>query len=164
MATESDLDRNAIFEKSVSSSIDAFDERFSFRFASIKRMHVEVGRKQTEDYQKRLDKLKEEEVRRLFFNHRSLLSLMILVELHGEITLSTSGGSTDAQSNLRTVDDRPGVVCTGERTSFRSRRDLFLSSKNDFDPLSVSMPQHQPISSKVTLLLFDELRQRSSRF
>ena len=34
----------------------------SIRFASIKRMHDEVGRKQTEDYQKRLQKLKEEEV------------------------------------------------------------------------------------------------------
>ena len=32
------------------------------RFASIKRMHDEVGRKQTEDYQRRLQKLKEEEV------------------------------------------------------------------------------------------------------
>ncbi|CAF4850877.1 unnamed protein product [Rotaria sp. Silwood1] len=45
MASDSELDRNAIFEK----------------FASIKRMHDEVGKKQTEDYQKRLQKLKEEE-------------------------------------------------------------------------------------------------------
>lgn len=34
----------------------------SIRFASIKRMHDEVGKKQTEDYEKRLQKLKEEEV------------------------------------------------------------------------------------------------------
>ena len=32
------------------------------RFASIKRMHVEVSRQQTEDYEKRLQKLKDEEV------------------------------------------------------------------------------------------------------
>ncbi|UJR08916.1 hypothetical protein I4U23_013169 [Adineta vaga] len=45
MASENELDRNTIFEK----------------FASIKRMHDEVGRQQTEDYQRRLQKLKEEE-------------------------------------------------------------------------------------------------------
>ncbi|CAF0967302.1 unnamed protein product [Adineta ricciae] len=45
MAAESELDRNAIFEK----------------FASIKRMHDEIGRQQTEDFRKRLEKSKEDE-------------------------------------------------------------------------------------------------------
>ena len=118
------------------------------RLASIKRMHVEVGRKQTEDYQKRLDKLKDGEVRRIFFPITYEPNTCDpLVELHAEITRSTSSRSTHAQLNFSTVDERLNL--NAEEPLCRFRRDPFLSSKIDFDPSSVSMPQHQPISSKV---------------
>lgn len=70
-------------------------------------MHVEVGRKQTEDYQKRLDKLKDEEVLCVLFSiTKELNTYDLLVELHGEIALSTSRRSTHAQSNLSTVEEK----------------------------------------------------------
>jgi hypothetical protein len=66
MASDGELDRNAILEKYYCPIclIIIYFVLFIYliRFASIKRMHDEVGKKQTEDYQKRLQKLKEEEV------------------------------------------------------------------------------------------------------
>ncbi|CAF1345449.1 unnamed protein product, partial [Adineta steineri] len=101
MAAENELDRNTIFEK----------------FASIKRMHDEVGKQQTEDYQKRLQKLKDEET-----NYMARL----------------------LSQQQQQVPSRPQQDVSG-RAQNSARRDLFLTSKNDsnYSSLSQSQPQQQ---------------------
>ncbi|CAF1156354.1 unnamed protein product [Rotaria sordida] len=104
MASDSELDRNTIFEK----------------FASIKRMHDEVGRKQTEDYQKRLQKLKEEE---------SNYMAKLLAQ----------------QIPNRSQQDVPPI-----RVENSARRDLFLTSKNGTNQSDVPLSQQHYPSYKLT--------------
>ena len=136
MTTKSELDHNAIFEK--------------FVRGSIKWTHVEVGRKQKEDFQKRLDKLKQEEEEVLRFVFHSLLFAhpQLLVELHGQITLSTSRASTHAQSSLGAVDPRLRFVrleikhasSLGE-ISYTARRTISIRWMSSYLNISLSPPR-----------------------